>query len=246
MTDINTSTVSETASLTDIDAALAKAKSAKPGRVAKPAKVATESTEAPATPTEPKTKRPVKSEEEKAAELQARKDAAAARKAEKAVVREGKLKELEAVKAEKKAARAAKKEARLAGLANRTPHLAKVEKAAARLPSISEAEQGLIDAVIALGAENASKVIARIEHSLREVQTKASLGRKLTVGQVVTITSGPAAYLGATGTVVKVQRIRCLVEVPGHTKPAYVFTADCTPVTGEASIEATESTAVAV
>jgi hypothetical protein len=245
MTDINTSTVSETASLTDIDAALAKAKSAKPGRVAKPAKV-TESTEAPATPTEPKAKRPVKSEEDKAAELKARQDAAATRKAEKAVKRDGKLKELEGVKAEKKAAREAKKAERLAKIADRTPHLAKVAKAAARLPSITEAEQTLIDTVIALGAENASKVIARIEHSLREVQTKASLGRKLTVGQVVTITSGPAAYLGATGTVTKVQRIRCLVEVPGHTKPAYVFTADCTPVSGEAAVEGNEATAVAV
>jgi hypothetical protein len=48
----------------------------------------------------------------------------------------------------------------------------------------------------------------------------------LVVGQFVTVTGGDARFIGMTGTLEKVQRIRCYVRIEGQEKPHYCFTSD--------------------
>jgi hypothetical protein len=71
----------------------------------------------------------------------------------------------------------------------------------------------------------------------------AAVGAKLVVGQLVTIMSGNAKFVGQHATVAKVQRIRCYVDVPGVEKSVYLFTSDVIPVaTSEAeSLPAAET-----
>jgi hypothetical protein len=55
---------------------------------------------------------------------------------------------------------------------------------------------------------------------------RAGASNKVEAGNTVTIISGDARYVGKTGTVSKAQRIRCYVEIPGVSKPVYLFTSD--------------------
>jgi len=210
MSDNNTNTIS------DIDAALAAAKAAK----------GTESTESAPSSTLEVSAKPKMTDEEKAAAKAAKDAEREAKKAERAAAREAKLAEYRAGVEQRKAERAAKKAERESARAARVPHLAKVQKAAENLPELSDAAEEVLSSLEGLSAANISCILAHADHHLRESQTKASIGVVLEVGQLVKITSGPAQYLGQTGTVSKVQRIRCLVDVPGFNKPAYLFLAD--------------------
>lgn len=132
------------------------------------------------------------------------------------------------------AERAAAREARVVARANRGPaHLKKVAKAAALLPVLSESGTDFLNSVRdRLDAAQQLALAAHIQHLVRVDRTTsaATVRATLKVGDRVRIVGGDPRYVGVEGTVTKAQRIRCFVEVPGKSKPLYLFTSDCEPV----------------
>lgn len=203
--------------VSDIDKALAAAKArkaAKDGTPAgeKPNKPAKE----PSAPAEPK--RPRLTDEEKAAKIEARNQERATRKSAR-----------ETARAEKIAERTA---------ARQPAHMRKVQKAAEKLPSLSDASQLLFSEITASHtAAELSALASHILHFNRVSATSRALSQKLEVGQTVTIIGGDSRFVGKTGTVSKVQRIRCYVSFDGVKKDAYFYTSDVSGVEAVASEE---------
>lgn len=204
----NVDTTDETPQYSDktssIDRAIAAAKARKE---AKAANAATNGD----VPTET-VKRP---KAEKVQKTDAEKDAEAAQK--------------EADRLERKRVRDAERETRRAEKeANKkAPHMSKVVKAAARLPELDDrSAQAFNDITTNFTREQISTLQAHLMHFNRVKATESSIGQKLTVGDEVRIVSGDTKFTGRTGTVAKVQRIRCYVDVPGVNKPVYLFTSD--------------------
>lgn len=155
-----------------------------------------------------------------------------------------KLKEREternARKAERDAARALKQAERAAVLAGRTPHMGKVEKAAAKLPSLGETAQHFMNDITAnCSAADVAALAAHLQHFNRVSATSRALSQKLEVGMTVRIVSGDARYLGRVGVLDRVQRIRCFVTLEGVNKDVYLFTSDVEPC--EVEVEETDS-----
>lgn len=127
----------------------------------------------------------------------------------------------------KRVAREAERAANKAAKANREPaHMAKVNKAAAKLPSLtSEAEAILNEVFNQLDASAITAFIANVQHRLRAAATAASAGVKLEVGQTVRILGGDARYLGQLATVTSAQRIRVVVETEAG-KSVYLLNSD--------------------
>lgn len=145
-----------------------------------------------------------------------------------------KLKEREternARKAERDAARALKQAERAAVIAGRTPHMGKVEKAAAKLPSLGETAQHFMNDITAnCSAADVAALAAHLQHFNRVSATSRALSQKLEVGMTVRIVSGDARYLGRVGVLDRVQRIRCFVTLEGVNKDVYLFTSDVEP-----------------
>lgn len=136
----------------------------------------------------------------------------------------------EAQREAKRAARSAAREARAAAKAQRSPaHLKKVEKAQALLPDLSpDAAAAFASVTATLGPVDLASLAAHLQHNVRVQRTLRSAGeqRELQAGDRVRVTGGDPRFVGAEGTVVKAQRIRCYVEVAGKSKPLYLFTAD--------------------
>jgi hypothetical protein len=175
------------------------------------------------------------------ADAAAAKEAAkAAKKAERDAARAAKNAEREIAKAAKKAAREAKKAEKAAVKAGKAPaHMSKVAKAAAKLPALGPDAQATLDSATAgLQLGQLSALAEHIRHFVRVKSTEQALGAKLSVGQVVQIINGNPRFIGSTATVMKAQRIRCYVEVPGYDKKVYLFTSDVVP------LDATEATLV--
>jgi hypothetical protein len=127
--------------------------------------------------------------------------------------------------------------------ANRKPaHLAKVEKALSKLPDLSETAQAtflvLTDGNLSLPELDA--LAAHVEGYVRMERTKQALQRTMSVGQTVKIVGGDPKYVGQTGTVEKVQRIRCYVQVPGQEKSVYLYTSDVETISAEEAQEVEE------
>ncbi len=170
---------------------------------------------APKEPSEPK--RPRLTDEEKAAR-QAAKDAERATK-----------------KAEREAARAAKRAARVTD--RKAPHMSKVEKAAAKLPVLSEqAQLAVNDITTNFSASVILAIAAHLSHFNRVRATERALGQTVATGDTVRIVSGDSRFIGQTGEVFKAQRIRCYVSLKGVKKPLYLFTSDVEVV--RASVQA--------
>lgn len=151
-----------------------------------------------------------------------------------------KLKEREdernARKAERDAARALKQAERAEALANRTPHMGKVEKAAAKLPVLGENAQHFMNDITAnCSAADVAAIAAHLQHFNRVSATSRALSQKLEVGMTVKIVSGDARYLGRVGVLDRVQRIRCFVTLEGVNKDVYLFTSDVEPCEVEVS-----------
>ncbi len=133
--------------------------------------------------------------------------------------------QLEADRAKRAADRKAVSEAKKAEQAQTrgTPHMSKVEKAAAGLASMDEATQSLFDEIKgALGQTQIDTLLAHLAFHSRRSATEGSLEVKLEVGQRVRIISGPAKLIGKEGVVEKAQRIHCYIGI-GAAKPAYLF-----------------------
>ena len=159
----------------------------------------------PKAPSEPK--RPRLSDEEKTART-------AARDAERATN-----------KATRDVARAAKQAAKQAD--RKAPHMSKVEKAASKLPTLSEQAQLTVNDITAnFSASVVSAIAAHLGHFNRVKATERALGQTIATGDTVKIVSGDSRFVGQTGEVFKAQRIRCYVTVAGAKKPVYLFTSD--------------------
>jgi hypothetical protein len=151
-------------------------------------------------------------------------------------------------KAEREAKRAAKKAEREA---NKQPaHMKKIQKIMDALPELPDEAEIFFNQVVAnLNVDAADALVKHLDVFVRTERTKQALNRNVEAGQTVRIVSGPAKFIGCVGTVVKAQRIRCYVNVPGHDKDVYLFisdTEDC--VNGElvqGSEEPTEAAAEA-
>jgi len=144
-----------------------------------------------------------------------------ARQAKIAEQRAARKTEREAKRAEKLAARSAN---------TRPAHLAKVQAAASKLGALSEDAQLLFnEATTNLSAADLTVLAAHINHFNRENSTIRALNTKLEAGQRVTVTGGDPRFIGQVGTLTKVQRIRCYVQLDGVEKVHYAFTSDVAP-----------------
>lgn len=138
--------------------------------------------------------------------------------------------ELDKQRAERKQARDQKREARLAELAQRKPaHLSKVEKAAANLPPMNEETQAVFDAASKLNRTDIEILASHLSFEARKNATLQATSANLKVGMQVTVIGGQARFIGQTGTVTKVQRIRCFVQLDEMGKEIYLFTSDVAP-----------------
>lgn len=199
--------------LSAIDAAINKAKANKTRRAQ-----ADGTSEAEGTVTDEVavTKRPRLSDTEKL-ERQAKRDAErSARKAERTTAREAKRAERDA---------------------NKVPaHLAKVQKAASKLPALNEAAQLTFNEITTNhGRDQINAISAHLAHFNRQKATERALGMSFGVGDTVRIVAGDTKFVGLTGTVSKAQRIRMYVSIDGFKKPIYCFTSDVELVEAAAS-----------
>ena len=187
--------------------------------------------------------KPKKTEETKTVDKAEQDRIRAEKKAERDRIRAAKKAAREVEKAEKAAARAAKKAAREAEKAKKVPHLAKVEKAAEKLPDITQEQQEFIKKISQMGNQAMSEIIAHLEHELRVKSTRESLTQDVSVGQLVKIIAGPPDYLGLVGTVSEVRKIRVMIDV-GRKSPAYLFRSDVTVIDPTEAIEPEEMVSV--
>ena len=140
------------------------------------------------------------------------------------------LADREARKAAKQAERSAKKETKVAQRSG-PAHMSKVDKAAAKLPTLtSEAKALLDDCTSQLHPDQLAALALHIQHINRVNATQRALSAKVEAGTAVRIIGGDPKFVGRTGVVFKAQRIRCYVTVPGVNRPVYLFTSDVTPV----------------
>jgi len=145
-----------------------------------------------------------------------------------------------ALKAAKAATAAAKRAARQAKKAAAAPkataHMKKVEKAAERLGTLSDAASLIFnEATASLSALELGILAGHLQHFNRVKATSRAAATRPSVGQTVTIVSGDPRYVGRTGTVTKSQRIRMYVQLDGVKKPVYLFTSDAVLANDEAT-----------
>lgn len=112
--------------------------------------------------------------------------------------------------------------------ASRAPaHMKKVDKAAATLGVLSDPAQLIFnDATTNLTTGELAALAAHLQHFNRAQATQAALTVKLVVGATVTVIGGDTRYIGKTGTLERVQRIRCYVKFPGVEKLGYFMTSE--------------------
>ena len=128
------------------------------------------------------------------------------------------------LKAEREARKAAKAEAKASG---KPAHMKKIDRAASKLPALNDQMQLTFNEVTSnFSAEQITALALHLQHFNRVKATERALGQKLEAGMLARIIGGDPKFIGMTGTVIKAQRIRCYVEVPGAKKPVYLFTSD--------------------
>lgn len=138
----------------------------------------------------------------------------------------------EAARKARQEQRATEREARRAAKAAeraqaKTPHMKKIEKAAAALPDMSDAMKLVFaEATTNFSAAQINALSLHLQHFNRVKATERALNQKLEAGMSVRIIGGPTKHVGKMATVSKAQRIRCFVEIPGVSKPVYLFTSD--------------------
>lgn len=141
------------------------------------------------------------------------------------------LEQLHADRDKRQAERAAKKEAtemkRAEDTLKRNAHMKKVERAAAKLPMVTpEAAKLVSDCIASFPPAMVLAIAAHLQHNVRAASTIKAASAKLNEGDTVRIISGDAKHIGKLGTVVRAQRIRCYVSVPGAKRDVYLFTSD--------------------
>lgn len=139
------------------------------------------------------------------------------------------LAEKEADRIARKAARIHERDAKRAEKNANKPaaHLAKVEKAANRLPVLNDLAQVTVnDITTNFSRDQINAISAHLSHFNRLQATKRALEQRLEKGMQVRIVGGDSRYVGQVGEVFKAQRIRCYVTVEGAKKPIYLFTSE--------------------
>jgi len=135
-------------------------------------------------------------------------------------------------KQQREAAAAEKRAGRETG---KPAHMKKVERAASKLPSMSDQLQLLFnEATTNFSAADITALALHLQHFNRVKATERAVSQKVELGQTVRIIGGDPKFIGLTGHVSLARRIRCFVEIPGFKKPAYCFTSDV-EVVAEAS-----------
>lgn len=164
------------------------------------------------------------------AKAKERRDARKAGQSETTVTRSKEEREAyrEQLRSEREARKAAK-----ASVSKPVVHMTKVEKAGARLPNLGTVAQSTFDEVVrTLNPEQLTALALHIQHFNRvQATTQALTAGDLKVGQLVRITGGDPKYIGMTGAIETLRRIRCFVAVPGVRKSIYLFVSECEPVT---------------
>lgn len=129
---------------------------------------------------------------------------------------------------ERRQERELRKLEKLAAREGKTPHMAKVERAAAMLPELSpEAEQFFTDAINGLTPAELTAFAAHIEFHNRKSAIGSAKEASLKVGDKVKIAGGQARYLGLTGTVDEVRNVRCFVALDADpTRRVYLYVSD--------------------
>lgn len=133
--------------------------------------------------------------------------------------------------ASRAAAKAERERIRLEKQARKTRgpvHMSKVEKAASKLPTLTSAAATIFDEITTnLEPAVISALSAHLNHFNRVQATqRAVVTAPLKVGQVVRIVGGDPRFIGQTGHLEKVQRIRCYVKLSNSGRLAYCFTSD--------------------
>lgn len=162
----------------------------------------------------------------------------AAKAAAKSAKEEARKQRQEQLKQQREARRAAKATER--GEA-KTPHMKKIEKAAAALPALTDATQLSFNEITTnLSAAQITALALHLQHFNRVKATERALKQELEAGQQVRIVGGPTKHVGKIGTVDRAQRIRCFVNIPGVRKPVYLFTSDVEAIAEEMLATGTE------
>jgi len=140
--------------------------------------------------------------------------------------------EREASMSTRKAEREARKAAKAAEDADKRPvHMAKVARAASKLPQLStDASDAFATLTTKLATDQIAALALHLQHHNRVAATQNALTVKMTTGTAVRIVGGDPRFIGKTGVVSKAQRIRCYVAIEGVAKPVYCFTSDVNTV----------------
>lgn len=162
--------------------------------------------------------------------------------AQKAAERAQRKAQIEQDRADRKVAREqalqAKRAERDANKPKRAAHMSKLERAEAKLPPMTGmAHQEYNDIIVNFSRGEIAALALWLQHYNRAAATERAVSAKLEIGDQVTITGGDPKWIGKTGTVSEVRRIRCFVEVEGVAKPIYLFTSDV--ARNEAELQAT-------
>jgi len=152
--------------------------------------------------------------EEKAAKLAEREAAKAKKQAEKEAAKEAKRLEREA----KKAAKVQEE--------TKVPHMAKIEKAAEKLPELNEQEGEVWVLANQLDCVSLSKVMAHLELKYKALSTETSVGMKFDVGSTVQFVAGNSDRLGKIGVIVESKRIHARVIVAETEKEVACYLSD--------------------
>lgn len=161
--------------------------------------------------------------------------------------RTGKTDEQKAAELQEKEQRKAKREEeRAAKKANKAvkpaAHMAKVEKAASKLPGLNAEASAVLESVFdKFDASTIAAFIANVEHRARVQATKASIGITLEAGDRVRIVSGAPRFLGQEAIVTEARRIRVHVQPEGSDKTVYLMNSDVELLASTVQPSATET-----
>jgi transcription antitermination factor NusG len=230
---METTTDTTTNKLSAIEKAIAAAKARKAAAQSVQPAAAERAAEAPKKERTPKAAKEPKDDSIRAASKAARDAERAVKKAQLDADREAR----KAARASKKATKASEKQ----DAARKPAHMKKVERAAAKLPPLNDSAQLLFsEAVGNFSADQLTAIALHLQHHNRVMATQRAVSTKLEVGMQVRIIGGDPKFVGLTGTVDEVRRIRCYVSVPGQKNRIYSFTSDVEVVEAQAAQEVAE------
>lgn len=127
------------------------------------------------------------------------------------------------------------------GVAKQPAHLVKVQKFINNLPQMSEEATTVFNTAKTLSTTDINVLVAHLtaETRIRGVNASSSTSGKvdLKVGDAVQVVSGnQTKFIGKTGTLTRVQRIRCYAKFDEYEKEGYFFLSDVELVSRPASI----------